>query len=424
MNPSNKFTRVIFCILLTAIFLLTASSRPVGAVTSSTERQEVSDKDIIADYEAAQLNPSLSEDEKIKAAINAYFASRYESQKILNNIDFSPVLENATSTWANKEKEKREIEIYIANLFSLRYQTYSYRLEYDTIRITPSEAIVSLRESHEIVFEILSPDVSKMSDLKHEIILHKKQNKWVIFKDDYQDELSQLMNHKTKNEIILQVNRNYQEDLKLRVTDSNHEAAMSYFSSKTLFSPSYHPLLLNNYGYNRTKARNYADAYWDTYNTDWYKTASGTDCTNYVSQALYAGQGKTPPDTGGMATASNRSYQYDWYYIWNNSGSLPWVRVQSQYNFIVNNTNKIGPAGVRSNNLCSVRLGDIVQLYNVNGTAIWDHEAIFVESPYPYCQSSSYYKVNAHTTNRYHYPLSNWAAYQMRYILIRGWKGN
>lgn len=110
------------------------------------------------------------------------------------------------------------------------------------------------------------------------------------------------------------------------------------------------------------------------------------------------------------------------------SGTGPWVGVPQQYSFITGNTSKKGPYG-QVNSLCATQVGDIIQLYNasVPPDNIWDHEAIVVTSPYPYCGSLSTYLIDAHTTDRYHYPLSNWASYypnNMRSVLILGWKGN
>ena len=42
--------------------------------------------------------------------------------------------------------------------------------------------------------------------------------------------------------------------------------------------------------YDRAAAATYADTYWQSYNPSWPSFArKGGDCTNFVSQALYAG---------------------------------------------------------------------------------------------------------------------------------------
>jgi hypothetical protein len=295
----------------------------------------------------------------------------------------------------------------------LGYQSYSYTIDYDSIEIKNKKATVYLRESHEVIFNATAPDVSKLADLPHTFTLHNKKGTWVIYKDEYEDELAKQFKYMSKDEIKKQVDENFKNEQNAYIP-----------SPKVLAMPVYAPLGLTTYTYNRTAAVNYANTYWSTYNTTWYKTNPGTDCASFVSQSLYAGEGKTPPDTSGMTTASNRNYNTDWYYVWNNSGSLPWVRVQEQYTFITGNSAKIGPYGWGgANYLCYVKAGDVVQLKGVNTAGVWDHEGIIVSATGP-CTSLSNYKVNAHTINRYQYPLSNWASYPMRYIIVTGWRGN
>jgi Putative amidase domain len=398
--------------LLSIILIFVFIFVSVAAILPSIAEKSASEA-AISKYQATQLNPSLSDEEKIKSAIDAYLTTRYEGQKTLKTQDFSALMEDNAQSWVKKEQDKRDIELNIANLFGLQYVSYKYTLNYSSITIKNGQAVVQLSESHDVVFRATAPVVSKLANLQHTITLRNKNGTWLIYKDEYKDELSSLLVNKTKDEIIQQVNQNHQDDL-LRISASNSTAEQT----PSMISP-----LLTNYSYNRTAAVNYANTYYQNYNTAYYVTQS-EDCTDFVSQAMYAGEGKTPPDTSGMATASNRSYNYDWYYVWSNSGSLPWIRVQDQYNFVTGanrgNTG-VGPYGTGSTNLCSTQKGDIVQLYNADGTGSWDHEGILEAVPSQCSAGLSQFLIDAHTTNRAYYPLSYWSSYQMRYILISGW---
>jgi len=419
----HKSINYISSILLILVFAFAS----IGATSQSQAEQRSVSQIAISNYLVAQQNADLSDEEKIKAAIDAYFTTRYEGQKLLDQQDFSPLLDDNTLDWVKKEKDKREIELYIASMFDMKYVSYSYILDYDSIEIKNNKATVQLRENHEVVFESIAPEVSKLADLQHTFTLHKKKGAWVIYKDEYQDELSKQLSHMTKDEIKKQIDENHQKDLDRK--------SSAFFKSgnkvQAMILPNVAALV--NRSYNGTAAASYADTYWSSYNTNWYKTNPGTDCASFVSQAMYAGEGKTPPDTSGMTTASGRSYNTDWYFVFNNpkgtqngSGSLPWIRVQEQYDFIRGNTAKIGPYGYRVNDAgttyCDIGVGGIAQLYNVNGTNIWDHEGMVVQIND--CYTMSKVLVDAHTTNRYHYPLSNWASYNMRFIHISGWRGN
>jgi len=356
----------------------------------------------------AQQNADLSDEEKIKAAIDAYFALRYEGQKTLVAQDFFDLIEDNTLDWVKKEKDKRDIEIYIADLYDTPYASYSYTIDYDSIGIDKKKALVQLRESNEV---ITMPDLitSKMGNLPHTFTLHNKKDSWVIYKDEYQDEISEGLKNQTKEELLKQVDDNYQKN----------EQKGSSFSNKVLASVVAQLAALATYSYNGTLAKNYANTYWNTTSPPYY-VGLGQDCTNFVSQAIYAGQGKTPPNTGGMTTSPTRNITNDWYYVWNNSGSVPWINVPGQYSFITGNTSRIGPYGTGTTNFCNARVGDVIQIQDASG---WFHEGIVVSASTPCVGLQSYY-IDAHTINRYYMQLNGWSMYAMRIIRINGWRGN
>ena len=109
----NKPIQHIGYILLIVVFAFAS----IGASSSQTHAEHATVSQIvISNYLAAQQNPNLSDEEKIKAAIDAYFTLRYEGQKLLEAQDFSALLEDDSLDWVRKEKDKREIELYIATL--------------------------------------------------------------------------------------------------------------------------------------------------------------------------------------------------------------------------------------------------------------------------------------------------------------------
>lgn len=407
MNINLMFWRVgSFLLLFVFAFGSVGASSPIVADPQSTNSR------VISQYQSAQANPELSEEDKIKAAIDAYFTLRYEGQKLLQAQDFSPLLDDDTQAWVKKEKDKRDIELYVATLFDLRYTSYKYMLFYDSVAIDNNQATVLLRESHEVFFHADPLEPARMSDLPHILTLHNKKGAWVVYKDDYQDELSKEMDTVTKEDIKKLVDENYQEDLLRKSSPSRNSSSYSV-GAKVLARLSAHPLALTTYSYSRSSAVTYADTYWSTYNTTYYVTLT-EDCTNFVSQAIYAGEGKSPTDTSGMGIGGNSNT--DWFYVWNNSGSAPWVGTPQQYTFITGNTNQIGPYGGLGT-FYDTGLGDIAQIKQGSS---YDHEGIITVLG-PDLTSE---KVNAHTTNRWHYPLSNWSTFSLRYIIVQGWRGN
>lgn len=165
-------------------------------------------------------------------------------------------------------------------------------------------------------------------------------------------------------------------------------------------------------GYSGTAAAQYADTYWSKYNRSYPSFAnSGGDCTNFVSQALFAGgiQMRTSPTYSGNAAwymiQSRKSYSY----------SVSWVNAQDSSIFlsqyltpgVTTGVTKVADVyGKAPGELVSdgdAQPGDVV-LYDWNNDGTFDHEAIVTASDGNTNSGGSvnYDEVDAHTTNRYH----------------------
>jgi hypothetical protein len=153
--------------------------------------------------------------------------------------------------------------------------------------------------------------------------------------------------------------------------------------------------------YDGAAAAAYADTYWQSYNPAWPSFArKGGDCTNFVSQALYA---------GGIAMRTSPLYSGDaaWYMVQSKgkrwSYSLPWINAQDQSIFALQHLpgvtqvadyHGLAPGQVVADDATQ---GDIV-LYDWNSDGVYDHEAIIVASS----DGTSWDLVDAHTNDRYH----------------------
>jgi len=151
--------------------------------------------------------------------------------------------------------------------------------------------------------------------------------------------------------------------------------------------------------YNRRRAVAYANRWAYERNPAYYDFSSiGGDCTNYVSQCLYAGSGvmNYTPETG-------------WYYINVNERSPSWTGVEFLYEFLINNKTR-GPFGTLIP-LSQVQPGDVIQLANPER---FYHSLFVVEV------SGDEIFVNAHTLNASRRPLSSYNYENLRAIGILG----
>jgi Putative amidase domain len=160
------------------------------------------------------------------------------------------------------------------------------------------------------------------------------------------------------------------------------------------------------FGYSGAAAAAYADTHWQNYNPAWPSFARhGGDCTNFVSQALYAGgigMRPSPLYSGNAAWYMLKKPHHGWSY------ALPWINAQDQSIFLlqyvpgvtqVASYYGVAPGQTVADNASQ---GDIV-LYDFNNDEVYDHEAIVTASDGPNPDGTTNWDlVDAHTNDRYH----------------------
>ncbi len=111
---------------------------------------------------------------------------------------------------------------------------------------------------------------------------------------------------------------------------------------------------MKNIPYNRTVAAEYAQRWALERNPAYYDFENiGGDCTNFVSQCIFAGCGvmNYTPDTG-------------WYYNSVSDRASAWTSVDYLFRFLISNKGP-GPHGAETD-LSDAELGDIIQLATGN----------------------------------------------------------
>ena len=125
----------------------------------------------------------------------------------------------------------------------------------------------------------------------------------------------------------------------------------------------------------------------------------GGNCTNFVSQAIYAG-----------GCVMNYTPTFGWYYISLEERSPSWAGVEFFYNFIIENAG-VGPFG-RVATSDELEIGDVIQLAKNEGG--YYHTLLVVGF------NEEGILVAAQTDNAYARPLSTYNYDYARYIKILG----
>jgi hypothetical protein len=159
--------------------------------------------------------------------------------------------------------------------------------------------------------------------------------------------------------------------------------------------------------YNREAAVKYANRWALSRNPIYYNFEElGGDCTNFVSQCLFAG-----------SNIMNFSSHNGWYYRSLNERSPSWTGVMFLREYLLTNT----AAGVFAHEepLSKVEIGDVIQL---GKNEDYYHSLFVTEVGYPLTMSNIL--VNAHTDDAYKRRLSTYFGYDRLSLLhIQGVSG-
>lgn len=133
--------------------------------------------------------------------------------------------------------------------------------------------------------------------------------------------------------------------------------------------------------YERQKAVAYANRWWNNYNPEYPQFR--VDCTNYISQCLFA---------GGFSMTGYPNRLQGWWYQENN-WSLSWSVAHSFYWFLKGENQK---RVIEVTSAKELYVGDVI-CYDFQGNSRWDHTTIVVGK-----DLGGWPLVNAHTDNSYH----------------------
>lgn len=150
--------------------------------------------------------------------------------------------------------------------------------------------------------------------------------------------------------------------------------------------------------YNRNKVYEYAKRWAYSRNPRYYNFDSvGGDCTNFVSQCIYAG-----------CNQMNYTPIYGWYYIDGNNKSPSWTGVEFLYRFLIMNNGE-GPKGVETT-INNLEIGDVIQI-SFDGNK-YTHSLIVVKNG----DNSNNILISAHTFDVFGKSLSEYGYQKFRCI--------
>lgn len=281
------------------------------------------------------------------------------------------------------------------------------RIIYNSIDLKDNMCTVDIDAQIEVTYLIDSQERIVKNDANHIFTLKKYNDKWLIESDVYsvlekadKKEINNTDYIKNRIKLLKEAYKgintkinslNELKKLKQQKDISSDESipANTYTSALSL-------------SYRRDIAVSYAHIWYSAYNPRFPQYSS--DCTNFVSQCLYA---------GGIPMDSQ------WYCYSSSSVSSSWISVNRMYDYLIGNNIARCTEMSQNNYIFSiddsgVAIGDVIQFYNITALT-YSHGALV--TVYDPNHSEIFY--TSHSKSRYDYSLFDLWGSTWEYTSIR-----
>lgn len=384
------------------------------------------------DYLAAQSSPSLSDAEKVRAAVDVYFTLKYESRARETALNLAIVVDTTSRsgrTLHDYELGRLHYSIACYQATGTLVSEYFYRPEYQSLDIQNHTATVRIRPWVDLIYADDRGRPAEGGGEPHTVTLTRGKSGWRIIGDQYRDEFTMMFPRDTDFTTLERGLPSQLRELHAEWAEIELRLASDPRSAYRFTGPADEIDLLGYRSYDRNKCSYYGMTYTnnnqDCSTTDYnplfveYASSLCADCQNFVSQCVWYGFGGQ-----NISTAIQNRYLpmvANWWATGSNAHAN-WINVSSFRNMAAHNFDN-DLAGVQGSEgpLSTVRVGDIAAL------STWGHVYIIVNIvDHNHSGSVDYNEiyVSAHTSNRQNARLSNYVANpaSVKYVLIHSFK--
>lgn len=312
-------------------------------------------------------------------------------------LSYDEVLKSDNNKLIDFFEKRDELFLNRATEYGYSYETINRDININKVEEVDAQLKAYICVNEELQYYINGVKEPNLSYITTNYIftLEKDEDNKLYILDFESDDIEEMTLKNSNMDFVL-------EQDKLRIKKEKEE-----FQKATPIVEQVSPHSING-NFNRSAMYNYAKSNYNKFNSNWGNFEDlGGDCTNFISQILYAGG--APMDTTGS---------YTWYYYRMSNRAPSWTGVNQLYTYLINN-DYIGPQGKLAGSseiLYSMNTGDIVQIdFNYDG--IYDHSVAITS--YQSGNSSST-KVAAHTSPAFDKLLSSYGG-SKRYIKLTGY---
>ena len=388
----------------------------------------------------------------IKQTIEQYFNQYFDAEKVDvgNTLNYTKMSNNILASNEDTQliETFRETELQQKKLFKVGMKSYLYKINYGKCTVNGDETTVTLTLDLDFQIQDAPNNLkSAIHGVNYSFTLKNNGSNWLITQMDsdleefvsFKNKIQKTMQQNptlSKTEAIYQVGCSRKSELQTLYSASLNSASASntQVSSPSTVVPQNNVtdnsfinqsvyVSCKQYTYKPECAVKYAETYYDVYTGNKSKAifyVINVDCTNFVSQCVWAGY--TGFDPTKVSTAQNYiskkiGMMYPDWYAGTGGGSSSWENVKGFFSYMITgktvgpkvDSYKSGPNGAdsrldKSSILPSeIKVGDVMQLYYDEEKG-YDHSIIITGKEEG---TDKYEKVyySGHTNSRLNYPL-------------------
>jgi hypothetical protein len=306
--------RVVDILVLSALvcsLLLSTGVLAGGVRQPEPARPGVVAPEIEAAYRAVQADPDLTEETRVRAAVDTYFELKYESRIRGEALELSTVIDTASragKALRDYELGRLQYSLRAWQSYGLVFKDYNYRPVYECIDVRGRTARVIIRPWADLTYADVPDQPGTSGGEQHEITLTRSTDGWKVVSDVYDDDFLQCHPKGSdfgELEARLPQMLSALEARWAELAEKYRDDPRSRYQTGTSGTDG----ILGYRTYNRTKVTWYGTTYTDdteghstTYYNKLFKSYE-SDCQNFASQCIWYGFGGS-----NTSTAINNHY--------------------------------------------------------------------------------------------------------------------
>ncbi|MCO1600862.1 amidase domain-containing protein [Desulfosporosinus nitroreducens] len=323
---------------------------------------------IVPNTLAATVNENaLYAGDPVKHVISQYFDNYFKSYQTLEVVNSDNLVEDNENTLLYKKMH--ELSVEANKLVRLSYTTFKVTLDYQNISYLNDTVNVNLLMSCDYVYSSTPDAKSSIGNINYKFsLIHENDEYKIISIDSNFDEFDNFKKSveekvsSSKISKIDAINKTAEEKSQeirdtVKYISGNSLNSENNPADSTTSSNEVMPLGVNStYSFNRMLARNWAQRFAEADESDRFfytaYTPSENDCTNFVSQCIWAGYGGYVEgnDTQTKNNINNRVRMVNNVWQAGTGGGVPnWESVTNLWSYATTNTGN-GPRATGLNN--------------------------------------------------------------------------